>query len=154
MTTTVVSSTLLRTPLVDDRGHVTRDWYLLFLKLFRLTGGENDTMGVVYRGLVDARFVASGVAVQYTAPSLTRTVLDASVAANNGGAPVTLAVHLVPAGGSASLANRLLSRAIAAGAVDLLPELAGQTLNPGDQLMTSATLDASVVLRVSGREIS
>lgn len=92
---------------------------------------------------------------QYTTPAATRTILDKFTGTNTTAGAVTLTVKLVQSGGSAGVANTIVSaKSLAAGECYTFPEIVGHVLNPGDFLSTLAGAAASITIRASGREVT
>lgn len=112
-------------------------------------------MTVIAKPLVEAKFAENAQTTQYTAPAGTRTIVDKFTATNVTGASATLAIALVPSGGSAGSSNTVTqTKTIAAGATETFPEQVGQILAAGDAISTLAGTASAIVIRVSGREIT
>lgn len=109
---------------------------------------------IVAKVLVPARYAVSSETVQYTATGK-RTIVDKMTATNNANAPVEFSVFTVPAGQSITSAEaRIINRReIAARATWLCPEVTGHVLEPGERLVTLASVSGSITIRASGREI-
>lgn len=107
--------------------------------------------------LLQAVFAPNGAAVaQYTSPAAGKgTWLDVALAVNDNAATQTLAVNHVPAAGAVAAVNQLVkAKSIAAGASDLLPELRGRFLNPGDSIAAGASAATSIAISLIGRELT
>ena len=112
-------------------------------------------MTVVSKCLIETAAASNAQTTYYTAPALTRTIIDKVTATNTTAGAVTFSLNLVPSGGAAAAGNLVISaQSIAAGASYLCPEAAGHTLNPGDFISTIAGAAASITIRASGREVS
>lgn len=112
-------------------------------------------MSVTATCLVDAQYVSNTTTTYYTAPSSTRAIIDLVTVTNRTGGAVTIDVYLVPLADSADDENKIIrAESVAAGATVIIEELKGQVLETGDFLSCTASAGGSLVLRVSGREIS
>jgi hypothetical protein len=84
-----------------------------------------------------------------------RAIIDKFSATNRTGGTVTLQVNIVASGGSAGNTNIILfARGIASGETYNCPELVGHTLQPGDFISWIAGAANSIVVRISGREVT
>jgi hypothetical protein len=110
-------------------------------------------MTVTARCLLEAKQAENAQTTQYTATAV-RTIVDKFTVFNGTGGAVTFKCNLVPSGGAAAATNLKLSRSIAADETYTCPELVGQILNSGDFVSTLAGAAASLVIRISGREIT
>ena len=109
-------------------------------------------MNVTIKPLVKAKELETTLTTQYEALGLTARI-DAAILVNTSGATRTVSVYIVPAGSSADSSNRLIqSRGIASGQSYLCSELIGQSLGPGDLLVTQPS-GGDVTFMVSGVEI-
>ena len=107
--------------------------------------------------LLQGTFAANGAAVAvYTSPANGKgTWIDSALALNDNAAPQTLSLNHVPAAGGVAAANQLTkAKSIAAGATDLLPEVRGRFLNPGDAIAAGASAATSIALSLMGRELT
>ncbi len=112
-------------------------------------------MTVAAKCLVEAKFAENAETTQYTSPAGTRTIIDKCTATNAGAASTTIVERIVPAGGTAGAANMIApSKTLAVGEVYTFPEMVGQVLNPGDFISTLPGAANSIVIRISGREIT
>lgn len=112
-------------------------------------------MTTTNRVLLQAKYAENAQTTQTLLSSATaRAALDKFTASNNTGAGVTFAVNIVPAAGTASAANLILSRTIAANTVDYCPEIVGHVLQPGDFISLVAGTATALVIRISGREMT
>lgn len=110
---------------------------------------------ITAKRLIDAARPGVAAAVAYTAPEKTRVLIKRFAACNPTAAAVSLTAYLVPAGGTASSANALISaRSIAAGATLNAAELTNQVLEPGGSIYLLATTAAALVVHASGFEIA
>lgn len=110
-------------------------------------------MTVTVKCLRTSKYAEDAQTTQYTASiSGTRTTLDKFTATNVTAGAVTLAVYLVPFGGTADNSNLKKSKTLAAGECYTFPEVTGHTLNPGDFLSTIAGAATSINIQLSGRE--
>lgn len=107
--------------------------------------------------LLQSTFVATGsAALLYTSPiSGKGTWIDNATALNDNAAAQTLTLHHVPSAGAVAAVNQLTKvKSIAAGATDLLPEVRGKFLKPGDTIWGVASAATSISLNMSGRELT
>ena len=107
--------------------------------------------------LLQAIFAPNGAATgQYTSPINGKgTWIDVALAVNDNAAAQTLSLNHVPAAGGVAAVNQLTkAKSIAAGASDLLPEVRGRFLNPGDSIAFGASAAASISVSLIGRELT
>ena len=93
-------------------------------------------MGIKRTQLVAVTALTGTAAQIYVAPSLTWAQITAATVLNPTGASVTVKVYLVPAAGTAAVANQVVQKTLLAGESASLAELLGQTLLAGTQIMT------------------
>jgi hypothetical protein len=111
-------------------------------------------MAVTVKNIIPAKQAENTQTTQYTATGC-RTIIDKFTVTNTSAANVTLAVNLVASGGSAGVANLVLSaKNIIPGETYLCPELVGQVLESGGFISTLAGAATSLTIRASGREIT
>ena len=110
-------------------------------------------MTVTSKPLILSKYAIAGETTEYTATGL-RTIIDKMTGYNGTGGAVTLTVKLVPNTVAAGASNITVSRAIAAGATDTFPEIAGHSLEPGGFISVLAGAATSIVIRCSGREVT
>jgi hypothetical protein len=101
------------------------------------------------RCLINAQHAPATLTTLFAASG--KTWID-KFTANNTGAQTTLDVHIVPAGGSANPANRMLRVTIEQDAAYLCAEMVGHILETGDLIAVKAGAAASISIRASGRE--
>lgn len=111
-------------------------------------------MTTISKPLYTAQHAPNAETAAYTASSGMRTIIDKITAYNGTGGAVTLTIKLVPSGGSAGAANVVALKTIAAGASETFSEVVGQVLEPGGFISVLAGAATSVVLRISGREVT
>ena len=107
--------------------------------------------------LVPGVFAPTGAAAAlYTSPSGGKgTWIDTATACNDNAAAQTLTLFRVPAGEGATPDNQIVkAKSIGIGATDLLQELRGKFLNPGDAIWAIAGAASAIALDVSGRELT
>jgi len=93
----------------------------------------------------------SSEASQYDCPANSRAVVRHAVFTNHTAGAVTLTVYIVPSGGSAAAANKVLDAySIAAHTAYVSPEVAGVVLNQGDGIHTLASAGTSIGQSISG----
>lgn len=106
------------------------------------------------KNIIPRKYAATSQTTQYTAPSLTRTLIDKFTATNTGAAAATLTVNLVASGGSASNANAITKNVVIdVGEAYTCPELVGQVLEPGGFISTICGTASTIVLSCTAREI-
>jgi hypothetical protein len=110
-------------------------------------------MTVVAKCILQSKYAENTQVTQYTATGV-RTIVDKFTGYNGTGGAVILTVNLVPSAGSAGATNVKVSKSIAAGETYTFPEIVGQILNAGDFISTIAGAASSIVIRISGREVS
>lgn len=104
--------------------------------------------------LVSGSTLTTGLVTYYTAPTNTRAIIRRATFANSSALAATVTVHLVPSGGSASVANQIVrARALGAGEVWSAPDLEGHVLEAGGTLQASASAASAISLVASGVEI-
>lgn len=100
--------------------------------------------------LLEARHAGTSNATVFTASA--KTIIDKCTATNTTpAADVTLAVHIVPNGGTRSSANRTMFVTIEAGKCYLCGELVGHILEQGDAIHFIAGQASAISVRASGR---
>lgn len=109
-------------------------------------------MTVTAKCLLESKYAEITQTTQYTAPAGTRTIVDKFTAYSPAGG--TLAVNLVASGTTASGSNLKVSKTLAAGEAYTFPELVGHILNAGDFISSLSGGASTVVIRISGREIT
>lgn len=102
--------------------------------------------------LVETKYAENADTTQYTAPGGTRTLIDKASAFSTAGGTITL--RLVPNGGTAGASNVVATKTLAANESYTFPEIVGHTLNSGDFISSVAGAANTVVLRISGREVT
>lgn len=112
-------------------------------------------MSIKAKPLFDAQFAPATDTVVYTAPALTRTIIDKFSVCNTDTGTQTITVNIIPSGQSVGTQNRVTSGfSMTTGISADLPEQKNQILNPGDQISVKASIVSKIVIRVSGREIT
>lgn len=110
-------------------------------------------MTITYSRLKEAGYLSTSTTAELS-PS-TKTILDKITVNNVNSAARTLNAYLVPSGGTASNANKIIDNvAIAGGEAYYCPELTGHVLENGMTLEMSASSASSLVIYISGREIT
>lgn len=103
--------------------------------------------------LVDGSQLTTAAATYYTTPANTLTTIAACSLVNTTAGAVTATLYLVPSGGTAGVANCILSaRTIAAGESFNIGSAIGQTLAAGGTLQGLAGAATSITLVSSGYE--
>src|ERR1700760_3696459 len=84
--------------------------------------------------------LTNAAAAIVTSAALTQSIIKRAVFTNPTAGALTITVHRVPSGGTASGTTVIISaRSIAAGGTDLAPELVNMVLNPGDMIQALAS---------------
>jgi hypothetical protein len=111
---------------------------------------------LVVRKLLFNRKLAEAVdTAQYTAPPLTRAIIDLFTVTNVSGSLAYITVNIVPLGGFLANSNKVLQTfPIAAGDTVICHSLSGQIVEAGSYISTLANAAMALVLSVNGREIS
>jgi hypothetical protein len=102
--------------------------------------------------LLEAKYAENAQTTQYTAGSGVRTIIDKFTGYSPAGG--TLTVNVVASGGAAAASNIKVVKTLAANETYAFPELVGQILNSGDFVSTLPGGANTVVIRMSGREIT
>lgn len=102
--------------------------------------------------LLEAKYAENAETTQYTAGTNTKTIIDKFTGYSPAGG--TLTVKCVPSGGAAGASNIKVVKTLAANETYTFPELVGQILNAGDFVSTLPGGASTVVIRISGREIT
>jgi hypothetical protein len=111
-------------------------------------------MTTTARPLVLSKYAANSETTEYTCPTGTRTIIDKISAYNGTGGSVALTFKIVPNAGTAGASNTLAVKTIAAGVTETFPEVVGQVLEAGGFISVLAGAATSIVIRVSGREVT
>jgi len=111
-------------------------------------------MSVNVKCLVEAKIADTAQATQYTAPLGTRTIIDKFTAYCYAVTATTFAVNVVASGGSVAAGNLVTLKTLAPGETYLMPELVGHVLNAGDFISTLPGAATSIIIRISGREVT
>ena len=111
-------------------------------------------MTTISKPLVVAKYASNAETTEYTASSGMRTIIDKISAYNGTGGASALTIKLVPSGGTAGASNTMAVKTIAAGATETFPEIVGQTLEAGGFISVLAAAATTIVIRISGREVT
>lgn len=111
---------------------------------------------VTAKCLVETKYAENAQTTQYTAPTGTRVIIDKFTATNASGANQTIAVNVVPSGGTAGASNLVIPAVTIVNndPPNLMPGLVGRVLNPGDFISTLPSAASAIVIRIEGREIA
>jgi hypothetical protein len=90
----------------------------------------------------------------YTVATGVRTIIDKCTGYNGAATSVSLTVKLVPSGGTAGASNITAVKTIAPGTTYIFPEIVGQVLGAGEFVSMLAGSATSIVIRISGREVT
>ncbi len=83
------------------------------------------------------------------------TWIDKATALNHTASAAVLSVNVVPSAGVPGTTNLLIqTKSIAPAATDLLPELVGKFLNPGDSIYALGGTASAIAFAVNGRELT
>jgi hypothetical protein len=109
-------------------------------------------MAVTNTPIITPKTAETAQTVQYSSPAATRTTITKFTASNTTGAPITLAVNLVPATGTAGASNLVVpAKAVQSGGVYSFPELVGQVLAGGAAISTIASA-AGLTISAAGAQ--
>ena len=111
-------------------------------------------MTTTSKPIVVAAYASNAQTTVYTCGTGTRTIIDKFTGSNVTAGTVTLAINLVPNAGTASAANRIVSKSLAAGETYTFPEIVGHVLEAGGFVSVIAGAATSIVIRASGREVT
>lgn len=111
-------------------------------------------MTTIAKPLVTAKYAANSETTEYTCSTGMRTIIDKISAYNGTGGAVTLTIKLVPSAGTAGASNTLAVKSIAAGTTETFSEIVGQVLEAGGFISVLAGAATSIVIRISGREVT
>jgi len=105
--------------------------------------------------LIPAKQAEIAQTTQYTAPALTKVVIDKFTGMNDAAVPVTLSINLVASGGAAGAGNLIVkTRTLAAGEAYTFPEVVGHAMEAGGFISTIASAATSITIAASGRSIT
>jgi len=111
-------------------------------------------MAVTPKAIIQSQQLTASNVTYYTATNV-RTHIDKMTLTNTTADAVTVTIDLVDSGGTAGVAERVISaRSIAAGETYTCPEVVGHILNAGDSIQGLASAATSITIRASGREVS
>lgn len=113
-------------------------------------------MTVTARCLVETKYAENAQTTQYTSGAGVRVIIDKCTVTPPTGATATIAMNLVPSGGTAGGSN-VVMQPKALTSTDptyTCPEMVGRILEPGDFISTIASLASSLVIRIEGRVVS
>ena len=111
-------------------------------------------MAVTPSVLIASKQAEAVESTQYISTAPTRTIIDKFTGYNSTAAAVTLTVRVVNSGGTASAANTMVVKSLAAGESYAFPEVVGHVMGPGDFISTLAGTATSVTIRASGRQVT
>lgn len=104
--------------------------------------------------LIQTKYAETSETTQYTATGV-KTIIDKLTATNVTATNDTITVRLVPNGGTAGASNAIAYNVtVLAGKTHTFPEVVGHVLAAGDFVSTLAGAASSLVIRMSGREVS
>lgn len=106
--------------------------------------------------IIPAQDAPNANTLLYTSPASGKgTWIDKATALNHTGAAAKISFNIVPAVGAAGAANLVVqTKSIASGATDLLPEVIGKFLNPGDMIYAIADTATAIGIAFNGREVT
>ena len=108
-------------------------------------------MTVSQKNIVPGVLLTGSLVTLHTAPTGTiERIINATVTNDTAGV-IALVVHVVSSGGSATSANKRITRNVAIGETYTCPELIGRVLQPGDFIQASgngASMDVSAFTQV------
>jgi hypothetical protein len=106
--------------------------------------------------IVPAQDLPNAAALLYTSPANGKgTWIDKATAVNHSGSVQTITFYLLPSGGSALVSNLVVDqKSIADKATDMLPEMIGKFIAPGDMIYGLAAAVTAVNIAINGRELT
>ena len=108
---------------------------------------------VTPKPLVQGTLLTNSLATYYTVPGSTTATIRAITLCNDHSSVVTVTLHLVASGGSASAQNQIL-KAVSIEAGFTLIDDSTRAMNAGDFIRAVASVTNVVALRVDGAEIT
>lgn len=109
---------------------------------------------VTAKPLILSSYADSGGAIEYTAPSDTKSIIDKFTATNVTGTGETIDIWLIPNGQTVGNEYKILdSFAIAANTCVDITELKNHVLDTGGYIYAQASAGSAIVIRCSGREV-
>lgn len=110
-------------------------------------------MANTYKILGQARPADTAVADLYTVPAATQAVISTISATNVDGVASNINIYVIPAGGTAGVANALVYAA-SLEAYTVQAFTIGLTLGAGDKISVQSATSSAVTYQVFGQEIS
>ena len=111
-------------------------------------------MAITNKELIPSQVAETSSTKEYEAVNC-KTIIDKFTATNITSTTALLTVFLVPNGGSASDATRIIQNyAIAGGEAYTCPEIVGHSLDKGASIYVLCDTGSALVIRSSGREIT
>jgi len=110
-------------------------------------------MTTITKVLIESKEAENAETTQYISANCT-TIIDKCTGMNKSGATATITFSLVPNGGSAGTANKIVTVSILAGKPYSFPEIVGHSLDPGDFVSSIAGTANAINIRMSGRQIT
>lgn len=109
-------------------------------------------MTTTIKDIIPAKNAETSQTTQYTALGV-KTIIDKFTVSNTTSSNIIMSVNLVASGGTASSANRIMSRTIAAGEAYTCPELVGHIIDVSGFISTLAGA-TGLTIKASGREVT
>jgi hypothetical protein len=98
--------------------------------------------------------LTTSAATYYTAPTLTKAIIQRMAFTNTTAGAVTVTAHLVTSGGSASASNTIASAySLAAGETWICAAAERQVLEPAGFIQALASANTAITIIVSGIEV-
>jgi hypothetical protein len=111
-------------------------------------------MATTPKRLVSGSQLTTSAATYYTAATSTKTRISAFTATNTSAGAVTMTVHLVASGGSASASNKVADVvSLAANETKAIVGAIGHVIEAGGTIQALASANTSITIVVSGYEI-
>lgn len=111
-------------------------------------------MTTTIKNLVPSKYVESTQTKQFTAATATSIAIDSCVIHNSGSQNAIISINVVLGSDTLGNSNRLVYETIKPNESYLCPELIGVVLSSGDYLSTLSTVASTLVINISGREIT
>lgn len=111
-------------------------------------------MAAVGKVFTQGTQLTGSAATYYTATNV-QARIDKCTVTNPQAAAETVTIYLLPTGGTAGVANVVISaRSVNAGETYTCPEVVGQWLNAGGFIQALSSTAAKISLRISGIEVT
>ncbi len=112
-------------------------------------------MAIVPKAMVNGVGLTDAAVTYYTVPANRRGVINKATFVNDHTIVVTVTINLIPSGGSAGYANRLIkTQAIPAGETWTCSSMTNHELEAGGFISMLASVTTKIGCRISGYEVT